>query len=210
MDYLYRTATLFVKFLILTCLDMFNISELKFFIFDVESMLINVYELKKMCGITKAENRVTWPNFLHCHISALVNCQERSVDSAWPWNQSGHRIQRASEFRLVLNLLKCDNLRSQGQINLAVAQSIFRLPGVLIGQPLILNTVKATLVQHSICCTAHSRYQWHSTAFCWSCALISCGVLFCYIQRWTNWLKHLILLVWFGKWACQTQPQCRE
>ena len=46
-------------------------------------MLIMVCYLKKICGINQAEDRVTWPNLLHQHTSALASFREWSVVSAW-------------------------------------------------------------------------------------------------------------------------------
>ena len=46
-------------------------------------MLIMVCYFKKICGINQAEDRVTWPDLLHRHMSALASFREWSVVSAW-------------------------------------------------------------------------------------------------------------------------------
>ena len=46
-------------------------------------MLIIACYFKKICGINQAEDRVTWPDFLHRHTIALVSFREWSVVSGW-------------------------------------------------------------------------------------------------------------------------------
>ena len=38
---------------------------------------------KKICGIYQAEDRVMWPDLLHCHTSALASFREWSFVSVW-------------------------------------------------------------------------------------------------------------------------------
>ena len=56
-------------------------------------MLIVVCYFKKICGINQAEDRVTWPDLLLRHTSALASFRKWLVVSAWlriraqPWNR---------------------------------------------------------------------------------------------------------------------------
>ena len=91
--------------------------------FDVESMLIMVCYLKKICGINQGEDQVTWLDLLHQHTSMLVSFREWWVVSAWPWIRVIALIIKYDKIALVLDyevfiLLLCnvDNIRTYIQM----------------------------------------------------------------------------------------------